>query len=205
MDEYRLPKQCYLHQLDEICKGNICWAGMIKATLRSLDLHEMWDNIPSNINEFRIECTKRLVKLEWDRLKLLALQYPSLTPLRTVQSLVRHGDPIVAQSILGNREKLRWIIMTLLSCPGSLVRHLKDLKVCSICEAPIDNIFTHLVAFCVKTQVRVRRDISTNIQNLIINIQSDPGSAASTLTYWLFLSEDRFRVQQDYVALLSSL
>ena len=159
----------------------------------------MWYNTPRNINQFRAKCTEKLVEREWNRLAELSTIYPSLTSIRTVQSLAGRGAPIIAQPIQSNPEKLRWLIMTLLACPGRLVKYKRDSKICSLCGVPVNDIFPHIVAFCARVQNRKWR--TTNILNLIASIQSDPGSATSSLVYWLFLSSDRFRIQQDYVDL----
>ena len=111
--------------------------------------------------------------------------------------------PIIHHEILSNPERRRWLIMTLLSCPGDLVVRRTDLVLCSLCNEPVTDIFSHLLAFCTGTLAYIRR--KQILLNLSYNIQHDPESAAPTLLYWLFLSETRFRLQWGYVELFLSL
>ena len=119
-----------------------------------------------------------------------------------MQALTRQDAPIIAQDIQSNPEKLRWLVMTLLSCPGSLVDRREGLTLCLLCKVPVNDIFSHLLAFCTKMQSFTRQ--KQNILNIADSLQSDPESAASTLIYWLFMSSKRFCMQRDFAELLMS-
>ena len=203
MEDFRLPKKCYLHQLEEMRKGKACWAECIKTLFINIGLQAFWYSAPQNVRSFRKRCTEELEKMERSRLRNLAVQYESLNKLRTVLDLTGRDAPIVSQEIRANPEKHRWILMTLLSCPGNLVIRHMGMTLCILCNEPTRDIFTHLLAFCIKTQNYLWRE--QNMLNMIRSIKSDPGSAPVTLIYWLFMSESRFRLQQDYAMLFSSI
>ena len=133
----------------------------------------------------------------------MAVNFPSLIPIRTVLSITGRGAPTISQEIELCPEKRRWIIMILLSCPGNLVRRRAHEMFCILCNEPVNNIFTHLLAFCTKTLNLTWR--KQNFSNIISDMQCDSGSACPTLIYWLFMSESRFRLQRDYVDLILSL
>ena len=197
MENTRLPKKCYLSQLEKLHTNPPCWAAMIKSTLENLDLQDFWNNTPRNIRIFQETCTERLVLFERDNLKALAAQFPSLCPLRVVKDLTERGAPVVSRKIQSDPEKHRWLVMTLLSCQGSLVKRHEGMTICSRCSEPVNDIFSHILASCSKIPASCRR--KQNIVHLINSMQSDPESAPSTMIYWLFLSENRFRLQHEYV------
>ena len=201
MDETRLPRLCYLHQIEgmQARPAPSCWASGVRELLGRLGLLSFWSNAPDNLKLFRTKCSEKLEQLEYSELCSRAVLFPSLAPLRTVISITGRGAPIIQHEILSDPEKRRWFIMILLSCPGALVRRRVGLTFCSLCNEPVNEVFSHLIAFCVITQRCFRR--SRNIEELVRNIQTDPESATPTMLYWLFLSADRFRVQRDIVEL----
>ena len=199
MEDNRLPKKCYLLQLTEMEAGTPCWASKIKKALEDIGLRDVWLNTPRNIKVFQARCFEKLVAIERLSLSDKAREYPSLNPLRVVKELAGRGAPIVCPTIQANPEKHRWVIITLLSCRGSLVRRCEGSTLCSACAEPVSDIFSHVLAFCKKTPLKSRR--KQNLTHVIQNIQSDPESATPILLHQLFMSEDRFRLQRAYVEL----
>ena len=200
MDDTRLPKKCYLFQLTETQRGIPCWLSKVKLLLENLGLQEPWLSNLQGVRSFRSRCTEKLMSNERDKLRDRASQYESLKSLRVVKELVGRGAPIISAEVQANPDRHRWIVMTLLSCPGSLVKRYEGLTSCAVCAEPVSDVFTHLVAFCKKIPVKLRQ--KQNLKHLVDNLQSDPGSALPTMIHQLFLSGNRFRLQRDYVDFL---
>ena len=118
MADSRLPKICYLHQLEEMQKGNTCWVKNIKTILDNIGLQELWNNISLREKDFRQKCAERLITIERERLLILATYYPSLIPLRTVQTLAGRDSLLVNPEIKSNPEKHRWIVIDTPVLPG---------------------------------------------------------------------------------------
>ena len=203
MEDTRLPKRCLQQQLKDAVKGNLCWATKIKMTLENLGLHEFWVKAPSNINIFRAICIEKLVQAERTRLEVLACQFSSLLHLRNVLTLAGRDAPLFAHEIMSHPEKRRWIAMVLLSCPGSLVIRQGNQSMCFLCGTPVNDIFSHLLAFCNRTQSIAWRRIS--MVNLISQLKANPGSAASIMIWGLFMSGDRSHIQREFVELFACL
>ena len=197
MPEHRLVKKCFAFQLQEIQQGRMCWGLKLKTQLHALGFGQFWPGGPDNVRQFRREIENRLGTIA--RVELLArcAKYVSLIPLRVVKSLVGADSPICEPTIESNVDKRRWCVMTLLSCPGSLIKCVMNRKLCSGCSEEVDNIFVHIMTTCSKIPGKLREDIG--IQSLISKINSDPDSALQTLTHALFLSESRFCLQLKYV------
>ena len=198
-DGDRLLKKCYVLQCAEMQRGISCWASKIKLTLESLGMQDDWLNASGNIRSFQARCTEKLSRVEYDRLSDRAKLFPSLNVLRVVKSLTGRGAPIICPSIQANPERHGWIIMTLLSCPGSLVKRLEGVTSCALCGEPVSCIFSHILAICIKIPSRIKRFQQKQfLARLIQDLKSDPESATSTLIYQLFMSELRFRIQREY-------
>ena len=93
--------------------------------------------------------------------------------------------------------------MVLLSCPGSLVIRQGNQSMCFLCGTPVNDIFSHLLAFCNRTQSFSWRRIS--MVNLISQLKANPGSAASIMIWGLFMSGDRSHIQREFVELFACL
>ena len=167
-----------------------------KTFLENLGLQDTLSNSTEQARVFKARCIEKLVQIERDSLREKASQYPSLNCLRVVKELAGPGAPIVSPEIQTNPNKHRWIVMTLLSCPGSLVKRVEGATFCAVCAEPVIDVFSHIIAFCTKILPKFRQNQS--LAQLIHAIQSDPESAAPSLIYYLFMSENRFRLQQAY-------
>ena len=200
MEDTRLPKKCYMSQIAGMHQNQPCWALKIKLMLESLDLHGFWTNPPRSFRVFRASCLEKMERLERDRWRNRAAEFPSLNTIRVVKELVGRGAPIVSREIGDNPEKHRWIVMTLLACPGSLVVRNEGGMVCSVCAEPVVNVFSHLLAFCRGIPQKLRE--SQNLAPLINCLRARPEEAVPDIIYWLFMGANRFRVQQDYAELL---
>ena len=201
MEDTRLPKKCYLSQIADMQDNQRCWASKIKMLLESLDLHGFWTNPPQSFRVFRSRCLEKLECMERDKWRFGAVEFSSLNTIRIVKELAGQGAPIVSREIRDNPEKHRWIVMTLLACPGSLVVRNEGGIVCSVCAEPVVDIFSHLVAFCRVIPQNLRE--SQNLAPMINCLRTDPEESVPGLIFWLFMSENRFRVQRDYAELLA--
>ena len=152
---------------------------------------------------FRAICIEKLVQAERTRLEVSAGQFSSLFHLRNVLTLTGRDAPLFAKEIMSHPEKRRWIAMVLLSCSGSLVLRQGNQSMCFLCRTPVNDIFSHLLAFCNRTQLFAWRRIP--MVNLISQLKANPGSAASTMIWGLFMSGDRSHNQQEFTELFTSL
>ena len=197
LPDHRLVKKCFLFQLEEIQSGRMCWGMKLKTYLEALGFGEVWPHGPNDVRLFKREIETRLARISRTELAERCSKYISLTALRVVRMLVGRADPICDRTVECNPAKRRWCIMTLLSCPGGLVKRTGDSKLCSCCDKEVENIFIHIVARCSKIPQKLReRD---DMKRVIEKMNSDPDSAFQTLIHGLFLSEFRFGLQRCYV------
>ena len=197
MPDNRLVKKWFLFQLQEIQRGKMCWGLRLKNQLDALGFRELWPGGPNQIRHFAREIEQRMAEIARTELMERCSKYVSLIPLRVVRTLVGNDSPMFENAIEANPEKRRWCVMTLLSCPGGLIKRVAGCKFCSGCSAEVNNVFTHIVTRCSKIPGRLRE--KSDMQNLIRKMNSDPDSALQTLIHGLFLSESRFSLQNNYV------
>ena len=202
MEDTRLPKKCYLFQLAEIQNGVACWASPIEKLLDETQLHDMWLNRQEDIRTFQPRCIENLVAIVFEKkLRVRASQYTTLKILRVVKELTGRSALIVCPMIQADPEKHRWIIMTLLSCPGSLVKRSEDGIICSGCAEVVEDIFYHIITSCRKISQKIQQNqVLVHLRSCLL---TDPESAVPTLIYYLFMSEFRFRLQLEYLELFS--
>ena len=197
MPDERLVKKCFLFQLQEIQRGRMCWGLKLKTQLEALGFGECWPDGPRHVGQFRRDIGSKLAEIARVELFEQSIKFTSLIPLRVVRMLVRNDDPICEPTIEANPAKRRWCVMTLISCPGSLIKRVGNSKLCAGCNQEIDNIFIHIMTKCNKIPGRLREEEATQL--LIERMNSDPDSALQTLIHGLFLSESRFGLQRNYV------
>ena len=150
-------------------RGALCWASRIKTLLENLGLQYTWSNSTEHARVFKAMCIEKLVQIERDSLREKASKSSSLNCLRVVKELAGPGALLVSQT---NPNKHRWIVMTLLSCPGSLVKRFDGSTFCAVCAEPVTDVFSHILAFCTKILPKYRENQS--LARLIHAIQSDP-------------------------------